>query len=344
MIFCSSTIEKTMMMSFLFRGFWDRWIANDIPKQTMRELRQRFNSLEEWTRILHKHADDYEQRAIRALNQNSASEAEKLYRIAGMHYNLIQWMYPETGTQKQEWYQRCKDMHKQADTLVADEIINVTIQVEGNDCYGRLRVPKRPKGCVIILNPIDSSKEESIKTEGHFVKMGFVAVSFDGPGQGETYVRNEYKATRQRWDLFVDQVIEFSTSQYEGLPLFLFGTVLGATWAIQGSKHPKVCRVVSVSPIFSGDVRMPDYFMERLSYIIDDLQSGELLRLDNFDHVSPVLLVYGKKDKFIQDGNIYELYNQLPNEKRLIQYLDEGHGCNYKTESILEAAGEWYLR
>jgi len=343
----SSTIEKTMLTSFLLEGFWDRWIANGIPRETVSELRQRINSLDDWIRILQKHADVYEKRAVHVLDldQHSVGEAANFYRLAGMHYNLIQWMFPETGDEKREWYQRCKDMHGQADQLVADEIMNVTIQVEGSRCYGRIRNSELPKGCVIIINPIDSSKEELVKYEDHFAGMGFATVSFDGPGQGETYAFNHQRATRESWDLFVNEVIDFTALQFPGLQLYLFGTCLGGAWSIQGSSHPKVCRTVSVSPVINGDTRVPDYFTERLLNIIEDSKSGLLLRVDNFDdYVSPILLVHGKKDTIIQQDNIYDLYTKLPMEKRLIQYVDEGHGCNYRIDEILNAAGDWYLR
>ncbi|WP_068648078.1 alpha/beta hydrolase [Paenibacillus antarcticus] len=340
----SSTIEKTMLTSFLLQGFWDRWIANDIPRETVIELRHRINRLEDWIRILQKHADVYENRAVHVLNQHSVGEAVNFYRLAAMHYNLIQWVFPETGNEKREWYQRCKDMHEQADQLVEDEIMNIIIQVEGNECYGRIRVSDRPKGCVIIINPIDSSKEEVVKYEDFFAGMGFATVSFDGPGQGETYTFSHQRATRQSWDLFVNEVIEFTALQFPMLQLYLFGTCLGGAWSIQGSSHPKICRTVSVSPVIDGDTRVPEYFEERLLNIIEDSKSGLLLRMESLDYVSPILLVHGKKDTIIQHDNIYDLYTKLPIEKRLIQYVDEGHGCNYRINEILKAAGHWYLR
>ncbi|WP_438348546.1 alpha/beta hydrolase [Paenibacillus sp. FA6] len=340
----NSTIEKTMMTSFLFQGFWNRWIANGVPQETVNELRQRLNSLQDWIRILQKHADVYEQRAVSLCNQDLFGEAEHFYRLAGMHYNLIQWMFPETGDEKRAWYQSCKDMHREADILTEDEIVNAVIQVDGNACYGRIRIPRQPKGCVIILNPLESSKEESITYEANFSRMGFITVSFDGPGQGETYVMDQYIATHQRWDLFVNEVIDFTATQYLGLPLYLFGSSSGGTWAIQGSNHPKVCSTVSVSPVIHVDVKIiPDYFKERLSYIANGPGDSLLPRLENFDHASPILLVHGQSDTIVKDESIYELYNRFPMEKHLTEYSDEGHGCNERTDEILMAAGEWYL-
>lgn len=345
MFFNGSTIEKTMMMGFLFRGFWDRWIVNGIPKATVEELRQRVYRLEEWIQIVQRQAENFEQHAVSALGQRSADEAKCYYRIAGMHYSLIQWMLPEYGTEKREWYKRCKEMHEQADKLVADQIINMVIQVEGKECYGRIRVPANAKGCVIIFNPIDASKEELVQYEDHFAEMGFVSISFDGPGQGETYAMNGYKATRLNWDLFVNHVIDFAASQYPELPLVLFGKSLGGNWAIQGSSHPKVEKTVVISPIVieGHKFKLPDYLKERLSYIIDGDQESLLADIESFDGKGSILLVHGEQDHLVKDEYMYELYDKLPMKKQLIQYKDEGHCCTYRTDEILKTASEWYV-
>ena len=206
-------------------------MANGIAATTVAELRERLIGLEDWIRILNKHANLYEQQALSCLNQGLVSDAESLYRLAGMHYSLIQWIFPETGDERRLWYSRCKDMHRQADSLAEDEIIPVAIQVDGGNCYGRIRVPDRPRGCLILLNPVDCSKEELLSHEVYFADMGFVTMIFDGPGQGETYVFDQYRATGHRWGLFLNQMIEFAALRYPELNLYLFGNSSGATWA-----------------------------------------------------------------------------------------------------------------
>lgn len=333
------------MRGFLYARFWDRWIANGMPAATVTELRERLFVLEDWIGILHKHAKVYEQQAASLLIQDSISDAENLYRLAGMHYSLMQWIFPATGVEKRTWYARCKDMHRKADALSEDEIIHVAIPVEGNDCYGRIRAPDRPRGCVILLNPVECSKEELFDYEGSFTKMGFVTVCFDGPGQGETYVSGQYKATEHRWELFLNRLIEFAAFRYPDLDLYLFGNSSGATWGLVGSSHPKVCRTVSVSPIIENHSRIPDYVIERLAHIIDcNEQEQRLLpKLKNLERMGPILFVHGKKDVIVKDEDLRELYDNLPNMKRLIEYVDEGHCCIHRRSGILKFAVEWYL-
>jgi len=270
-------------------------------------------------------------------------EAEYHYRVAGLHYYLIQWIFPETGDERRTWFARCKRLFRQADAISKDHIREAVIRVDEADCPGRIRAPERPKGCVIIINPMDSSKEELFTYEMDFARMGFVTVSFDGPGQGESYVFCRSKATRERWDLFVNQVIDFTAAQYPELKICLFGTSSGAAWAIRGSGHPKVSKAVSVSPACKNDVKLPDYFTERMSHIVEKAETDCLPALNDFEHFSPVFLFHGKKDVMVRDEDISALYNKLPQGKRLVEYENEGHCCNFALSEIRKISAEWYL-
>ncbi|GAA0136338.1 hypothetical protein YSY43_31790 [Paenibacillus sp. YSY-4.3] len=344
MNYANQTIEKTISISFVFESFWDRWLGSGLPKPTVYELRQRVNGIEDWMEVLQSHADVHEQLAIKMLKQHLISEAEYFYRNAAMNYNLIQWMFPYTGPDKQMWYERCKCMHMEADKLAADMISKAEIQVEGKKCRGRVRIPKHPRGCVIILNPIDSSKEESIKYEIGFAREGFVTVSFDGPGQGETYVFNHCLATRRGWGLFVHEVIGFAAQQFPELPLHLFGTSFGGSWAIEGGSHSKIGRVAAVSPVLGGGIWMPDYFKERMSNVIEEGENFLVLNEESIERDRPMLLIHGRKDEWVKDEAIRSFYRRITADRLLIEYPDERHGCSFRMDDIIRAVSDWYAR
>lgn len=334
------TIQQTIMTSSLFEGFWDRWIAHGLESEAAKQIRGKCRSLEQWIDQLNGYAFEYESKARSYHDRNMLREAEYFYRLSGFAYYLIQWIFPETCSQKQDWFSRCKERFRKADELASDEIVETTIQVDGQECFGRVRIPALPKGCIIIVNPIDSAKEELFTYELDFVKEGFVTVSFDGPGQGETYVFNQSKASRSCWALFVHHVIDFTASRFPDLPIHLFGTSSGAAWAIQGSCHPRVSKTVSVSPACHNTL-LPGYFQGRMSYIVENLERGFLPKPEDFQRCGPILLFHGKKDVMVKDDDIHALYQKLPNRKRLIQYEQEGHCCNYKLGEIRKIAVEW---
>jgi hypothetical protein len=339
----SKTIQKIIMTSLLFDGFWDRWIAHGIQRQEVATFRSQIKGLGHWESLIAESAEEYESLAKLLFAQGIPRDAERLHRIAGLHYNLIQWIFPETCREKRMWFTKCKEQFQLADSITMDRIIEAVIQVDSKDCYGRIRIPERPQGCVVIINPIDSSKEELFSYEMDFAKLNFITISFDGPGQGETYVFHGHKATRSNWCLFVDQVIQFASDQFPNLPIHLFGTSSGANWAIQGSSHPKVGRVAAVSPAFDNQIKMPDYFRERLSYILEDSESSLLPTLNNFEQFSPIILFHGNKDVMVKDEDIYELYGSLPPKKRLVEYENEGHCCNFKLSEIRQISAQWLL-
>lgn len=341
MDYANQTIEKTISMGYVSESFWDRWLGSGLPKPTVYELRQRVNGIEDWMEVLHSYADMFEQLALKMQRQHLISEAEYFYRNAAMNYYLIQWMFPCTGTDKQMWYEYCRDMYLEADSLAADLISEAEIQVEGNQCRGRVRIPKHPRGCVILLNPIDSAKEESFKFETGFAREGFATVSFDGPGQGETYVFNCCLATRRGWELFVEEVIEFAAQQFPELPLHLFGTSFGGSWAIEGGSHPRIDRVAAVSPVMESGIEMPDYFKERLSYVIAEGENPLILK-ENIRHDRPTLLIHGRMDEWVRNEQIRSLYRTVTADRLLIEYPDERHGCSFRMDDIIRAASDWY--
>jgi hypothetical protein len=337
------TIEKTMMTSLLFEGFWDRWIAHGIQHQAAVTYRNQIKSLDHWVSLIAENAEEYESLAKLVFAQGNLKDAERLHRIAGLHYNLIQWIYPETCCTKRMWFSKCKEQFTLADEITKDQIEETFLSVNGKDCYGRVRIPEEPKGCVIIINPIDSSKEELFTYEMDFAKLGFATVSFDGPGQGESYVIHGHKAERSGWELFINKLIDLAVVRFPELAIHLFGTSSGASWALNGGRHPKVSKVAAVSPALENDIKMPDYFKERLAYILEDSESSILPKLNYVEQSNPVILFHGNMDVMVKDEDIYALYGKLPQQKRLIEFEKEGHCCNFKLSEIRQISAQWFL-
>ncbi|NRF95581.1 alpha/beta hydrolase [Paenibacillus frigoriresistens] len=336
------TIQKSLITTKLFDRFWDRWFAHGIAEQGISELRIELNDVSQWVNGLNRQAVHYENTACSHAERRLIGEAEHYYRTAGLYFYLIQWIFPEAGTDKRHWFQRCKEMFKKADILSEIQTTEASIEVKERMCFGRVRVPKSAKGCVIIINPIDSSKEELFTYESDFTNSGFVTVNFDGPGQGETYISQSLKASQANWALFITQVIDYTASHFPDLPIFLFGTSSGAAWAIFGASHPKVSKAVSVSPACKSNSHLPEYFLERMDYILD-VNADLLPALDDLSHCKPVMLFHGKKDLMVRDQDIYNLYDRLPEGKRLVEYGDEGHCCNFKLDEIRKISTEWFL-
>lgn len=341
----SKTISRSLKTAKLFDVFWERWLVHGVDIEDLSAVRSNLNRIESWF-------ESWEELAIKKVmmaqsfeNEKKMNLAEQTYRQASLYYNLNYWLNPQMSEQKKHWYKKCLQFIKNADSISNIETRYVTIYAENQPCAGRIRVPKSPKGCILIINPIDSSKEELYKYEVEFAEASFITLSFDGPGQGETFLLNSVIGTRTRWEAFVNQLIEYTYNTFRDYPIHLFGTSLGGSWALYGSAHEKVDKTVVVSPAFELDqMNMPSYFMDRLSCscIIDDKEKQAIPKYYEINHKSPIVVFHGNLDRMVPDEVMYRLCHTIKSEKQLIEYIDESHVCNNKLEEIRNLTLLWF--
>lgn len=336
------TVQLTLFTARLISGFWDRWRGHGVKDDLIKELVASLKHLEEWVSFWEKQAYHTMKQGKRYAERKQYREAESCYRLSALYYNLNQWIYPERNEEKINWFIKCIEMVQRADELSAIETVIDLVKVEGKNCHGRIRIPPHPIGCVIIINPLDSSKEELFTYEADFVDGGFVTMSYDGPGQGTTFTFEGLKGTENRWKQFVDQIIERAKNLFPQLPLHLFGTSSGAAWSIYGSQHAEITSSVAVSPaIVSSDIQLPDYFLRRMSTIVEKDETVILHLEPSFD-MKPIFLFHGLKDVLVPTQAIKKLYDVLPQGKKYLEYEKEGHCCNYKLDEIRKLSMEWY--
>lgn len=338
-----STIEKTLLTANLFDGFWDRWIAHGVNVDDLKIIRTSISTKEQWLECWEQIAYNKLKEAEQLEEDNRVSEAELVFRTASLYYQLNQWLIPENSEEKLYWLNKSIEAIQKADQIGVFETSYDLLRVDENEYFGRIRRPLKPKGVVIIITPLDSAKEELFTYELDFLNRGFVTVSFDGPGQGQTYTQRGELGSKKRWKEFIDRLIDTIYNRFQELPIHLFGTSSGATWSLYGSCNPLVEKTVAVSPAFrSTSISLPDYFTERTRYVLEEEDS--LPFFDILDFKKPVLLVHGKRDVMVSEYDIQHLYGLLPKEKQYLEFEKEGHCCNYELPHIRALASEWFLK
>jgi hypothetical protein len=337
------TIEQTLFTARIFNGFWDRWKAHGVHDTAITEVLTQVKNLEQWESTWERHALSNQSLADTFKHKRQIKEAEYYYRLSALYYNLIQWIYPERCVEKSKWFKACVSMFQEADTVSPNITEYEDLLIDGYKCHGRIRIPDNSVGCIIIMNPLDSSKEELFTYEMDFVQGNFAVISFDGPGQGETYTLEGLKGTNGRWEKFTDRVIEYAAERFPDLPIHLFGTSSGASWTLYGCRHPKVASGVAISPaIAKDDIQLPDYFLHRMRSVWEENESS-MPEFKPIPEAKPVYLIHGLKDVMVSTEDIQKLYDLLPDGKQYKEYIDEGHCCNYKLGEIRRLAMNWYI-
>ncbi|WP_274856890.1 alpha/beta hydrolase [Bacillus methanolicus] len=340
----SKTIERTLRTAQLIDPFWERWLVHGIDSDDLNRVKPHIKTLKGWIQSWEELAEEKIKKAS-ILEKNSLYyESEYLYRQAALCFNLNYWIYPERTKEKQFWYNKCLAYTYKADSLSEFKVKYTSIYTDGIPCSGRIRIPSTPKGCIVIINPIDSSKEELFKYEMEFLENGYATVSFDGPGQGETFTMNGLIGSGTRWELFTTNLINYARNIFPNLPIYLFGTSLGATWVLLGSSHPEVRKSVAVSPAVELEkMNMPSYFQERMNIACN--LAPDQKTIPNFSEINyqcPILVFHGNKDMMVPNEEMYKLFEKLPTGKQLIEYKDEGHCCNNKLDEIRKLSLMWF--
>ncbi|MFL8936265.1 alpha/beta hydrolase [Rossellomorea oryzaecorticis] len=341
----SKNINRTIKTARLFDVFWERWIVHGLDRVDLEKARPHLHSLEEWQMTWAKFAKEKEYMARELEREHRYGEAEEAYRQTALYYNLNYWIDPMYSKKKISWYKKCLQFMNKADSLSDIPTTYKTLVLQDQSfCSGRIRIPENPAGVIIIVNPIDSSKEELYTYEMDFVQKGFITMSFDGPGQGETFLLNDVIGTRVRWESFIHHVIDFAKGTYPDLPVHLFGTSLAASWVLYGSSNKNVDKSVAISPAVELErMNMPGYFLSRIDCSCS-LKSDEvpIPEFKEIEYAAPVFIFYGRKDGMIVNEEMYRLYETITSEKQMKEYEEEGHVCNFKLKEIRELTIEWF--
>ncbi|BCB05715.1 alpha/beta hydrolase [Bacillus sp. KH172YL63] len=346
----SKNIDRTLKTAKLFDVFWERWLVHGVDHDDVSNARLHMDSAKEWK-------NTWERLAEEKMNTGKGHEtrldypaAETAYKQASLYYYLNYWLDPMHSPEKAGWYKKCQQAMKQADSISNIPTIYKEIVLPDHSiCSGRIRLPDDPVGVIISVNPIDSSKEELYQYEMDFAEKGFITLSFDGPGQGDTFLSNGVIGTRQNWAYFIDRLIDYAEETYGEFPLYLFGTSMAASWVLYGSSNRKVSKAVAVSPAVEIDrMNIPAYFLQRMKCsCVYDMKSEEeterlFPRFDTIQYHSPLLVFHGNKDTMISDGEMHRLFNRISSEKYLIEFEDQGHVCNHKLEEIRQISMAWF--
>jgi hypothetical protein len=338
----NKTIKEALMAALLIDGFWDRWIAHGVKKEDLQQIRSRFVSIDGWTSGWSEQAENKQREAALLEKNGQFSKAMEAYKTAALYYQLAQWIYGVADSRKKDYLQKSVQLLQKADRFADYHVQYEKLLLGDSHCRGRILSPiTTPFGVVIMLNPIDSAKEELYSYEHDFVSQGFVVFNFDGPGQGETLLFEGQFASRTNWERYIDALIKLAETQFADLPIFVFGTSSGAAWTVYASQKSSIKKAVAVSPAFADEKKpLPPYFVNRFKAVTAG--SNFIPNIKKVKVEAPVMLVHGKQDVLVSVENMRLLYAQLPSGKRWLEYEGEGHCCNFKLGEIRVIASDWF--
>jgi 2,6-dihydroxypseudooxynicotine hydrolase len=239
-------------LAYLWDNITDRFLAEGTIYRELRDLHARIRRLEDWPAAWAQTASETELRGEEALARGAVQSAATDYWRASIYYFFSQFLlWGDVGTKK-DFYSGCVRTFRRASELFEVPQQRIEIPFRGITMPGYLRVPaniERPP-IALLLNGLDTTKEEQLVIGNLCIQRGLATLSFDGPGSGETFY--EMRAIPD----FVEAVhaaIDFAETQPEidRDRIGIIGRSLGSHYAARAAmRDDRIKAVVSWGSMF----------------------------------------------------------------------------------------------
>ena len=181
------------ILTYLWDNVSDRFLAEGAIYRELRDLKNRIRRYDEWPVAWMEVAHATKERAERLLQMQNVQTAADDLRRAAIYYFFSQFLLWDDYESKKEIYGQCFRTFRIASKYFDAPQVPIEIPYGNIAMSGYLRLPPdthRPP-CVLLLNGLDTTKEEQYVISTLCVQRGLATISFDGPGQGETFYRQK---------------------------------------------------------------------------------------------------------------------------------------------------------
>lgn len=219
-------------VGFLWNTYMHRLLAEGVHYRDTLDMRERVTKFDEWCPVWSQWARAAEERADRALTEGFTKTTGLELARASLYYFFAQFVLWSDPSAKRLAYQNCVRTFKGASAYLDPPQRPVQIPYGPITIPGYLRVPtesRRPP-CVILIGGLDTTKEEQLVISNLCVQRGLATLSFDGPGQGETYYKMKLNP---EFHQAVAAVLDFAQEcpEVDGERLGVIGRSLGGHYA-----------------------------------------------------------------------------------------------------------------
>jgi 2,6-dihydroxypseudooxynicotine hydrolase len=180
----------------LYNTYTHRFFAEGVHYRDMVEIKQRTADVAQWPVVWSEYAAAAAARADAALAQRCSLTAGTELARASLYYFFAQFLLWQDPAAKRTAYERCAAAFRRAAPLLDPPLEPLSIPFRGIELPAYLRKPKgvsRPP-CVVLLGGLDTTKEEQLVISTLCVQRGLATLTYDGPGQGETFYRMKLAA------------------------------------------------------------------------------------------------------------------------------------------------------
>ena len=310
-------------------------------------LRQVIKSYNDITREVMKAARRRELRAEDDLRQGHEQSARENFFTAQILYGGAQWAIEANTPLNRELNQKKTDCYAQFIKLAGRHVEQLDVPFQGRPLPAIFSLPpgyqageKLP--CVVIVTGMDGWKEQLVAMDADkFLARGFAVLAIDGPGQGESLIR-EIWFDPATYGQLGPAAYEFAAARPEVDParIVVHGLSFGSYWCAALVAHePRFLACGVAMTCFEPDgfsifeTASPTFNL-RFMYMTNAPDEAALDRIRQQLQPAqklapriqcPFLVAVGEDDQLTDVGDTFAFVNALAGPHYLVMYEGEDH-------------------
>jgi dienelactone hydrolase len=325
-------------------------------KRTTERIKVPGAVVKEWVRTA-KQEEELAREAEAAGHRESAAE---FYYRAALYYGPACGVLHENTPKKRELYARLVDCYEKFIALNPEgHVRRVEIPFEnGKTIPGILQtvpgVDKAP--CVLVVPGMDTIKEYMPSPyHNHFRRRGMATLTIDGPGQGESNVRETW-VTLDNYERAGSAAIDFleKTPGIDANRIGAYGWSMGSYWVPRIAAHdPRLKAIVGAMGVYGQKDTIFKYskpaYRANYMYMTNihdeaqfDAMAAKMTLMPLVEKIKcPTLLAMGEFDELCPLEDAEELYRMLRCPKELWVYENETHTFGSRLPDFYLHVADW---
>lgn len=330
-----------------------RFLANGVDYNELQRIIARMRKWDDWCRAWSEIGAEHEAQAEAALAAGHAITAAGAFTRAAIYYHFGQMIFYTDTAQKNAAHLKKVECYARAAPLLRPPAVRLEIPYEDITLPAYVRLPEGggPHPCVILVCGLDSVKEQESHWEEQLLSRGMATLSFDGPGQGETWFRMKM---RLDYETAVTAVIDTLSTRAEidVARVGLLGHSMGGHFGARAAaRDPRVAACVLIAGFFTLRrwEEMSVFLRAGLKHVFGVGSEAEAreraaqLTLEGFagDIRCPLLIVHGAKDTLLPVEEAHRLKAAVRCPADLLIFPEGNHSCNNMPFQVEPAVADW---
>jgi pimeloyl-ACP methyl ester carboxylesterase len=331
-------------------NWFPRFLANGLDYLDVRRTVDGISAWQEWPDRWVAAGERYETLGDEALEAGHEVTAAAHLKRAALTYQFAQFVLTDDVDRRERIHRRMARVYRAAAPLLSPPAEEVLIPWRGIEMHGYLR---RPGGIddaplVVLIPGLESTKEQFTTFEPYLLERGLATLSFEGPGQGETWYgcafdNDDYLDAVSALRETIDSLTRVAHDR-----LALLGTSFGGYLAIRCAPALSPAAVVDIAgPYDLADIEelqpvIHENFAHFMKIAPDDLaERGRSITLQGvLPLAADLLVVHGEKDNIIPFENARRVLADQPGATAFL-FPDGNHSCNNLHTVVRPAIGDW---